>query len=421
MASPVDHDHPLRSALAAEMHLRRLPRLTAPCRLVQVLTVLDESQTGAARAHIDALAQRAGIAVQAGARHAVLDVDGVPLVWERHSEFATYLLIRPGTSEPLFAPTLFEPLAGEVLAGMPGAVLRATQIALIEDGGEANLSEITATWFSPDALVTCDVASGKARILSDFRLNDDGYGRLLIIDHGLQGDEAAQLVQNLQELGNYRNMALLGLPLAQALTPEVTGLETRLAKLTHSVAESGSTDEMLLDELTFLSAELARLLADTRYRMSATRAYAQISAERLHGLDIVRVPGFQTLADFTERRLTPALRTCESFSLRLDDLSQRAAWTSELLRTRIEVALARQNRDLLDSMDQRTRMQLRLQRAVEGLSVAAISYYLVALLAYPLALVPGIRHDVALAIAVPSIALAVALAIRRLRRELDVS
>lgn len=418
MASLVDRSHPLRASLAAEMHLRRLPRLAAPCRLMQVLTLLDETQASAARAHIDALAARAGTTVPAKARHAVLDLDGTPLIWERHSEFATYLLVHPGAPEPLFAPDLFEPLASEVLADMPGAVLRATQVALVRGRDDALVPNLAADWFSQDALVMCDVAGSKARLLSDFLLNPDGFGRLLLLDRGLERDEAAHLVQNIQELGNYRNMALLGLPLAQALTPEATRLETRLAKLTRGVAERGSTDEVLLDELTFLSAELASMLAETRYRMSATRAYAQIGVERLHGLDIGRVPGFQTLADFTERRLVPALRTCESFSKRLDDLSQRAAWTSELLRTRIEVALARQNRDLLDSMDRRTRVQLRLQQAVETLSVAAISYYLVALLAYPLALLPGVAKEVALATAVPIVVLAVALSIRAFRRRL---
>ena len=53
-----------------------------------------------------------------------------------------------------------------------------------------------------------------------------------------------------------------------------------------------------------------------------------------------------------------------------------------MLRTRIDIALAKQNRDLLDSMDERTQLQLRLQQTVEGLSVVAISYYAVALIGY---------------------------------------
>jgi hypothetical protein len=78
--------------------------------------------------------------------------------------------------------------------------------------------------FAEDDLIVCDVADGRARIWSDVRLHADGFGRLLIVDNGLEGAEPAQLVQRLQELGNYRNMALLGLPLAQRLTPQLTAL-----------------------------------------------------------------------------------------------------------------------------------------------------------------------------------------------------
>ena len=60
---------------------------------------------------------------------------------------------------------------------------------------------------------------------------------------------------------------------------------------------------------------------------------------------------------------------------RLKALSERAARIAELMRTRVDVALESQNRDLLESMNRRAAMQLRLQQTVEGLSVVAISYY----------------------------------------------
>ena len=323
-----------------------------------------------------------GTSFAPGTRYAVVQLGETTLVIERHTEFASYTFLREGAFDDPFATDLFDPVADEILAGMPGDVIRATQIAVCPPGMQPPPEAVLDTLFVSEALIRCGVADGKATVMSDFRLNPDGFGRLLLLDHGLQRDEPAQLVLRLQELGNYRNMALLGLPLAQRLTPEVSRLEGRLATLTAGVSERVSHDDTLLDELTYLSAELARLVAETRYRMSATRAYAQLSLDRLNTLGISKIAGYQTLADFTERRLTPAVRTCDSFSARLDDLSQRAAWTSELLRTRIDIALAKQNRDLLASMDTRTQLQLRLQQTVEGLSVVAISYYAVALIGY---------------------------------------
>ncbi len=407
-------NHPLRVGLSEEMHLRRPPRFTAPCRLMQLIATLG--QGAETREHVDALAAEARVIVPPGARYAVLGFGNVTLVWERHSEFASYTLVREGAFDEPFDPTHFGPVLARVTADLPGEVIRATQIALAAP--ETPDPDRLGRWFAEEALVVCEVAGGKARIVSDFRLNDDGYGRLLVLDRGLMGDEAPLLIVRLQELGNYRNMALLGLPLAQRLTPDVSRLESRLAALTREVSERTSGDDALLDELTYLSAELARLAAETRYRMSATRAYAQLSSDRLSSLRIAAVRGYQTLADFTERRLTPAVRTCESFTARLEDLQQRVAWTSEVLRTRVDIALARQNRDLLGSMDRRTKVQLRLQQAVEGLSVVAISYYLVGLVGYVVAGIPALPHATAVAVAVPLVLLLVALAVRRVHRNL---
>lgn len=374
--------HPLRASLAAEMHVRRLPRFASPCRLLQVVTLLGEAAARESRAYIEEIASAHGQRLASASRYAVLPVGAFTLVWEGHTEFASFTLIREGAFDDPFDTGAFDGEAASILIGLPGKVIRATQVTLVRHSEEIADRETLGKWFEPSALTVCDVAEGKARIASDFMLNPDGFGRLLVDDRALEGDEAAQLVVRLQELGNYRNMALLGLPLAQQLTPEVTAIEKRLSTLTHQVSERSTSDDALLDELTSVSAELARLVAATRYRMSATRAYAQLSMERLASLGIGAVRGFQTLADFTERRLSPAVRTCESFSNRLEDLSQRTAWTSSLLRTRIDIALAKQNRDLLESMDRRVQLQLRLQQAVEGLSVVAISYYLVSLIGY---------------------------------------
>jgi uncharacterized membrane-anchored protein len=410
--------HALRASLSEEMHVRRLPRFAAPCRVMQIVTVMGEKAGSAARDHIEALATTARTVIPVAGKYGVLVLGEITLVWERHTEFASYTLLRAGAFADPFDPSHFEPQLRAVLSDMPGEIIRATQIAILpRDRPDPTQFEREA-WFSSEATVVCDVDDGAARVVSDFRLHDDGYGRLLVLDRDLAGDEPAQLLLRLQELGNYRNMALLGLPLAQQLTPAVTGLELRLAELTRAVSERTSEDDRLLDELTFLSAELARLVAETRYRMSATRAYAQLSMDRLGSLRIAAVRGYQTLADFTERRLMPAVRTCDSFSARLEDLSQRAAWTSALLRTRIDIALARQNRDLLASMDRRTDLQLRLQQTVEGLSIVAISYYLVSLIGYMIGGLHAVPHDAAMAIAVPLVLASVTLGLIRLRRRL---
>jgi uncharacterized membrane-anchored protein len=215
-------------------------------------------------------------------------------------------------------------------------------------------------------------------------------------------------------------MALLGLPVAQEGFARLDVLEGRLSALTRLIAEESSDAAALLHELSGLSAELAALIAATRYRMSASAAYGRLVQDRLQSLKVRPVRGYPTLEDFTDRRLAPALRTCASFQERLDDLAGRAEWSSALLRTRIETALSAQNRDLLASMDRRAKAQLRLQQTVEGLSVVAISYYALGLFSYavkPLVhLAPGLQPEWVTALAVPAIAVGVWLGLRRIRR-----
>ena len=415
--------HPLRASLSEEMHVRKLPHFLPPARLMQIVTHVGETGVADSYGHVAALCARRGVTIPATAKHFVCQLQDYELVWERHTEVATYTFIRRGVTNPGFAIAPFDAFVGEWIASLPGELIRATQVVYLERDPPGAVLDALTQDFAEDDLIVCDVADGGARIWSDFRLHADGFGRLLIVDNGLKGAEPAQLVQRLQELGNYRKMALLGLPLAQSLTPQVTALEQRLSALTGAVAERVSEDDQLLEELSFLSAELARLMAQTRYRMSATRAYAQLSTDRLHSLGVSPVRGHPTLADFTERRLIPAMRTCDSFSKRLEDLSQRVAWTSSLLRTRVDTALARQNRDLLDSMNRRTHLQLRLQQTVESLSVVAISYYLVGLVGYVFKALhesmTDLKPEVATGVAVPGVALLVILTMRWIRRKLD--
>lgn len=51
--------------------------------------------------------------------------------------------------------------------------------------------------FSSDDLVVTDLFEGKARVWTDFRLHPDGFGRQLVLDVGLCGNELKNLVQRM--------------------------------------------------------------------------------------------------------------------------------------------------------------------------------------------------------------------------------
>lgn len=404
MSTVVTHhgeDHPLRSRLSSEMHMRKLPRFCAPAHVVQVVyfrgDMFCEHELQSALLHLgDSASTDVGRQFHAGR------LDDVQLCWEMHSEFCTVTLIASSNADdPLDLSAIND--SAMRISCLPGLVFRSTNIAIVPATGRD-----WSHYFSEEDLVVSEVFDGRARIWSDFRLHDDGFGRMLIEDCGLVGREQVDVVQWLQELGNYRKMALLGLPIAQEQMARLDTLEGDLAQVSLTLADDDAHVDELMSRLGRISSDLARISAESRYRMAATRAYAAIVDERLASLGCSAQPGQVSLAHFTDRRLRPAVRTCEAFSRRLQEMTRNAAEVSDLLRTLIDTELARRNAELLTSMDRRTELQLRLQQTVEGVSIVAITYYALGIWKYltdhgPLALDRTVSSTftVALAIVTP--------------------
>lgn len=417
-------DHPLRSALSEEMHVRIFPVMKSPGRLCQLVMLSGEGGAEAEAEHIRRLCDHFGKTPPSpGQKHFNADIGALHLHWERHTEFSTYAFIQHGPFDDPFGDDILKPVPQDWLAQIPGTVFRATQLAILDPAAPEPTPEDLARMFRPDDLVSCLVQGGEARIWSDFRLHDNGFGWLLMHDRGLVGGDTARLVQRLLEMGNYRKMALLSLPVAQRLTPKVSTLERKLTGITARMAKGEEEEDKLLDELSNLSASLTQIAAETSYRIGATRAYNQLVVDRLREISEIRIPGFQTLSDFTARRLAPAERTCNSFAGRLDDLANRVGRASNLLRTKISNSVERQNADLLASMNERARLQLRLQQTVEGLSVAAVSYYLVGLIGYGLKAIESAGLDfnvtVVQGLAIPPVMIFVAFVVHRIRAKIS--
>jgi uncharacterized membrane-anchored protein len=267
------------------------------------------------------------------------------------------------------------------------------------------------------------VVGAQAAVACDF-LPVNGFVRILVLDRGLDPASAGALCVRLLEIETYRVLALLGLPEAQRVAPAISEAEAVLASISSTMASGGglSEDNALLEKLTALAAQVEAEATRTAFRFGASRAYEGIVNQRVVAVGEEALGMRPTLSAFLARRLQPAMRTCHMLQERQADLSSKLARAANLLRTRVDVEIERQNRDLLYSMNERTRLQLRLQQTVEGLSVAAISYYVVALLSY----VFKAAHDAgflrldagtATALSVPVVLVAIALMVRRVRRQ----
>jgi uncharacterized membrane-anchored protein len=361
--------HPDREAVVNELHARPFADVRPPARVSHLAFLSAEEDAERDREHLASLCVRLGAVPPApGARHHMADFGPVAVKWERHTEFSSYTFIRPGAPADPFADPALAAVPADWLAATPGRLLVAVHLALVPADAGRDDRELAALCGS-DRHAGAVVAGGAAAVWTDFRLHGDGFVRVLAEDRGLSERQAGRLVQRLLEVETYRTAALLGLPLALRLWPEVRALERRLAALACRVAEVGDLgdERALLDELARLDAAATRLAAEHGYRFAAARAYHEIVRRRLAELREGRIEGLQTLAEFMDRRLLPAMETCRAMERRLEALLGRAAHASSLLRTAVDVALEAQNRDILRSMERRATQQLRLQQTVEGL------------------------------------------------------
>lgn len=399
-------EHPLRAQVVGEMQLRRVPAFSVPARIVQLVRLLDPAERDAEARALDAMPGEERGHAQPRHREARAGND-IRISWERHSEASTVTVVLTGAAADDDDNGVR--VALDWVESLPGVVIRAIRLTIVTDENAAH-PVVEGAGFRPPQLVTCHVGGG-ARIWTDFRIHDDGYGHMVVAANGLLPGDLARCVQRLQELGNYRNLALLGLPPARTAWSELDRLEVALEDAGQALADGKARDDALLASLTRLSAELLSIDSSTSYRMSATAAYARIVASRLAELDVAPIAGHPSLADFTERRLWPAVRTCAALTDRLALLNGRAAQFTALLRTRIETHIENQNSRLLASMDRSARMQLQLQQLVEGLSTVAVTYYALGLLSYPLKAMekhwPRLSATLLLGLAMPFIAIAV--------------
>jgi uncharacterized membrane-anchored protein len=391
-------NHALRVPLAAEVHSRPSLRLLGPETLTHLAVYTrdtasrDDDHAPIQHALLAGLCEHFGVSGPGpGARYFFHDFGNFRLQWEAHTEFATYTFAEHHAGNlPIDTGFDLVPLRhvpAKWLEALNGKVLVATHL-LLQQSSET-LAEMRAA-FGGNLLVGSDSQS-YARVWTDFAIAPDGFGRVIVQDLGMQYQQAGRLVQRVLEVETYRMMALLGLPHAQQASPALNAIEAELVRLSAGMTDStedgtvvgpASDERELLQKITALAARMEKLALENSYRFAGTKAYWRLVQSRIDELRENRIPGVPTIREFMDRRLAPAMNTCESMVRRQEELAERIARTNDLLRTRVGIVQEQQNRRILESLNKRAAQQLRLQQAVEGLSVVAISYYSIGLVSY---------------------------------------
>ena len=288
---------------------------------------------------------------------------------------------------------------------------------------DAEISRRLSEWFVPESLAVASVLDDAAVAAGDFRIDEAGHMRFAIFANPETGERRiGRVVQRLCEIETYKTMSMLGFARVRATGPQMNSLDSRLIELVSDMSSETAQAEATLKALLEISAELETVAAQGAFRFGATGAYEAIVYQRITALREARHKGRQTFSEFMMRRYEPAMRTVKSTEARLATMIERAERAANLLRTRVDVERSAQNQKLLESMDKRSDLQLRLQRTVEGLSVVAISYYAVNLALYiaqPLGVQAGLTKTGLAALITPLVVLVVWLLVQRIRKHVS--
>jgi uncharacterized membrane-anchored protein len=380
-------DHPDRYALANELHARPFPEVEAPCQAIYFATSHD-GDAARARAHLIDLLDRFGADhPPPGASHYYGPLGRNLLKWELHSEFVTYtLFVDQGKGQP-FSGDLMTAFPADWLAAIKGQVITSAEVWInrekTAEDVENRLQDDIKNWFVGESLAAAYMVDRNTVVVGDFRIDAAGHMRFVVIGIGDVGARRiGRVVQRVLEVETYKSMAMMTLPVARKVSAEAAVLDAELSRVAHQMTDEKAKPDQTLDRLLAVSAKVELLASEAAFRFSAGRAYRAIVDQRIKVLREDRILQRQLFSEFMMRRFDPAMRTCEAAEKRLDDLSEHAARAAELLSTRVSVAAGEQNRELLESMNKRAALQMRLQETVEGLSVVAVSYYAVNLLVY---------------------------------------
>lgn len=412
--------HPLRADLYQELHSRPFQVIPSTARVTHIAVLVTPEQRRTQFAHLQRLHRLLG---EPWPEQEVScyehNFGKLRVRREVHMEFASYTFtnLDVSSADP-FAETGISSLPEGWLEQLDGTIVGAFHIEVRPSEEDAR-SELAfmRKYFEGMRLIGSSPQEGAARVLGSFQLHSDHFGRFMVLNHKMSNSQLGRLVQRLMEIETYRLMSLLALPLAREITPSLNDMDHKLATITQSLADNESLDEQqILAELTHIAARIEAYRAHSTFRFAATRAYHELVLTRLEELREDEVSGHLTISEFMTRRLTPAVKTCEAVGERLEDLSRRVDRASDMMRTRVELAIQSQNQQLLSSMDRRSRIQLMMQHTVEGFSVVAISYYLISLLKLGLDVLQdsglAFNKSLVLGVAIPVIMVLVFLGIR---------
>ncbi|MDH5720253.1 MAG: DUF3422 domain-containing protein [Spirochaetia bacterium] len=304
------------------------------------------------------------------------------LMWEMHTEFYSYTTIfipkdkASFYSKPYSLPEFYT--AGKKILDLS---------VLIVSG--LKLTNKIQSFLHEGTLYGGYVLNGEASVYTTFQINELGQERYVILSGKLSSGRLGRLVRRIIEIENYSHLILLPLTEYKTHITRLRNKEKRIAEYSEQIAVDlaqenidAQKEQLWIVKLTRSLAELIRLTENMRYRFSAASSYYRIFIERLKWLREKTGEGYQSIDEFLTARVSPAVRNYENFIDRSEALASQLTALGNMIRTRINQIMERQNLKTLEAMNKRVKLQIMLQETVEGLSIIVLSYYMTSLSSY---------------------------------------
>ena len=422
----------LRQTLSDEMHARAFNDFEGAGRFVRFVFLTDDAD-GSVLDYVNAfLVANGATPIDPGWKFQRIELGAFALRLEKHTEFVSISFIEHGHKAGTgLLPNAFDAASSSLpLAWVGGAPAPLFHAIWLEIGGgppRSNTPERMLEVMQARSVASNLFGDSASQIHFAFDIDDNGFSRIALYNDGIAPNRMGRTIQRIVELETYRLLAMLGFAALRENGASLGRIETTVAGLTTDLAaqikQPDGQVQQLLTVLSAQAADLEEIYSRTSYRLAASKAYEAIMNDRISGLRLARLKGFQGIRGFLGRRMTPAMDSCRAFSERLARLSERITRAGDLMRTQTEMIIQRQNRNLLRSMNSRARQQLRLQQTVERLSIAAVTYYGVGLVGYLAQVLPleqwGWHLTLVKAAAVPVIAFLVWLTIRGVKAAIE--
>ena len=315
--SPIT-DHPLRFALANELHARPFPDLSSPCQAA--FLAIKQPQNAAARdrdvdrAHLCALLDRFG-AKHPGPNetHYFGDLGRFKLKWEAHTEFVSYTAFVEGQGPEAFNGDAFRVFPQDWLDAAPGVCMSSALIRVEPIGSIDDVRDKLDNWFIGESLAVSQIVDGAAVVAGDFRIDSDGHMRFgVFVAENTGSRRIGRIVQRICEIETYKTMSMLGLARVRQLNPAMGALDKRLSDLVGAMEslDSGAANGL---PISYSDYERAKVAATDGQTASAMAYLKSAVAAGLSGTDRV-----------LENEQLAALKREDGFDEVLDQLDANA-------------------------------------------------------------------------------------------------